>query len=88
MYWATGYPIYGPIVLGARLFFVVILQYLYDLSDREVEEQITFNRAFKWFSGLSAGEFSPDHTTLCRFRQRSGDEGAGPFPSNAQLRDR
>jgi transposase, IS5 family len=57
------------------MFKMVFLQFLYDLSDREVEEQITFNMAFKWFLGLSAEEFPPDHTTLCRFRQRLGAEG-------------
>ncbi len=29
----------------------------------------------RWFLGLSAEEFPPDHTTLCRFRQRLGAEG-------------
>lgn len=57
------------------MFKMVFLQFLYDLSDREVEEQITFNMAFKWFLGLSAEEFPPDHTTLCRFRQRLGADG-------------
>ena len=41
------------------MFKMVFLQFLYDLSDREVEEQITFNMAFKWFLGLSAEEFPP-----------------------------
>ncbi len=57
------------------MFQMVFLQFLYDLSDREVEEQITYDMAFKWFLGLSAEEFPPDHTTLCRFRQRLGAEG-------------
>ncbi len=45
------------------MFKMVFLQFLYDLSDREVEEQITFNMACKWFLGLRAEEFPPDHTT-------------------------
>ena len=57
------------------MFKMVFLQFLYDLSDREVEEQAVYNMAFKWFLGLSAEEFPPDHTTVCRFRQRLGAEG-------------
>ena len=57
------------------MFKMVFLQFLYDLSDREVEERATYDMAFKWFLGLSAEEFPPDHTTLCRFRQRLGAEG-------------
>ena len=57
------------------MFKMVFLQFLYDLSDREIEEQATWNMRFKWFLGLSAAELPPDHTTLCRFRQRLGAEG-------------
>jgi transposase, IS5 family len=57
------------------MFNMVCLQFLYDLSDREVEEQATFNLVYKWFLGLSAEELPPDHTTLCRFRVRLGAEG-------------
>lgn len=56
-------------------FEMVCLQFLYDLSDREVEEQATFNLLYKWFLGLSAKERPLDHTTLCRFRARLGAEG-------------
>jgi hypothetical protein len=47
----------------------------YDLSDRDIEEQCTWNLLFKSFLGLSAEELPPDHTVLCRFRQRLGTEG-------------
>jgi IS5 family transposase len=57
------------------MFKMVFLQFLYDLSDREIEEQATFNMAYKWFLGLSAEELPPDHTTLCRFRLRLGPDG-------------
>jgi IS5 family transposase len=53
----------------------VLLQFLYDLSDREMEEQATFNLACKWFRGLSTEELPPDFSTLCRFRPRLGAEG-------------
>jgi len=57
------------------MFKMVFLQFLYDLSDREVEEQCTWNLIFKWFLGLSGEELPPDHTSLCRFRRRLGAEG-------------
>ncbi|MBM4289061.1 MAG: transposase [Deltaproteobacteria bacterium] len=57
------------------LFRMLFLQFLYDLSDRQLEEQTTWNMIFKWFLGLSAEELPPDHTTLCRFRLRLGPEG-------------
>ena len=57
------------------MFKMVFLQFLYDLSDREIEEQAAFNLVYKWFLGLSTEELPPDHTTLCRFRNRLGAEG-------------
>jgi IS5 family transposase len=57
------------------MFKMVFLQFFYNLSDREIEEQCTWNMMFKCFLGLSAEELPPDHTTLCRFRVRLGAEG-------------
>jgi transposase len=57
------------------MFKMVFLQFLYNLSDREIEEQCTWNMMYKCFLDLSAEELPPDHTTLCRFRVRLGAEG-------------
>jgi IS5 family transposase len=57
------------------MFKKVFLQFLYNLSDREIEEQCTWNMMYKRFLGLSTEELPPDHTTLCRFRVRLGAEG-------------
>ena len=57
------------------MFKLVFLQFLYDLSDRQLEERATWDLMFKCFLGLSAEELPPDHTTRCRFRQRLGAEG-------------
>lgn len=57
------------------MFKMVFLQFLYDLSDRDIEEQCTWNMLFKCFLGLSTEELPPDHSTLCRFRHRLGAEG-------------
>ena len=60
----NGRPSWDPLVL----FKVVFLQFLYDLSDREIEEQVNLHLACKWFAGLQPEETAPDHSTLCRFR--------------------
>jgi IS5 family transposase len=66
----TGRPPYEP----ALMFKIVLLQFLYRLSDRQVEEAVTYNLLYKWFLGLAADEQPPDHTALCRFRARLGPE--------------
>lgn len=70
-YVAWGRDPWDPMLM----FKMVFLQFLYDLSDRDIEEQCTWNLLFKSFLGLSAEELPPDHTVLCRFRQRLGAEG-------------
>ena len=57
------------------MFKLVFLQFLYDLSDRQLEERATWDLMFKCFLDLSAEELPPDHSTLCRFRLRLGAEG-------------
>ena len=49
----------GTLVL---MFKMVFLQFLYDLSDRQMEEQAAFNLVYKWFLGLSVEELPPDHS--------------------------
>ena len=79
----NGCPSWNPLVL----FKVVFLQFLYDLSDREVEEQVNLHLACKWFAGLPLDvaqgrepaerqpeEMAPDHSTVSRFRSRLGPE--------------
>ncbi len=66
----NGRSSWNPLVL----FKVVFLQFLYDLSDREIEEQVNLDLACKWFAGLGPEERAPDHSTLCRFRSRLGPE--------------
>lgn len=53
---------------------IMILQYLYDLSDRQFEEQLRFRLDFMFFLNLSLDEAGPDHSTLSRFRGRVGND--------------
>ncbi len=66
----NGRPSWDPLVL----FRVVFVQFLYDLSDRQVQEQVNLHLACKWFVGLQPEEAGPDHSTLCRFRARLGPQ--------------
>jgi IS5 family transposase len=52
---------------------VVIAQHLYDLSDRQIEEQMTMNIALKFFIGLAPDKPGIDHSTISRFRGRVGN---------------
>lgn len=54
----------------AMLFKILFLAFVYDISLREIEEQINDRLSFKWFLGLAVNDFAPDHSTLTVFRDR------------------
>ncbi len=58
-----GNPGYPALVL----FKALLLQSLYGLSDRELEEALADRLSFRRFAGLSLEDPVPDHTVLCRF---------------------
>jgi IS5 family transposase len=61
-----GRPGYRPLLL----FKALLLQAWYGLSDAELEFRLGDSLAFGRFVGLSLEDEVPDHTTLCRFRNR------------------
>ena len=65
-----GRPAYEP----EMMFKVIFLQFLYDISDRRIEEEVNLQLAFKWFAGLTIDESPPDSSSLTRFRARLGEE--------------
>jgi len=65
-----GRPAYEP----EMMFRILFLQFLYDISDRRVEEEVNFNLVLKWFTGLTIDESPPDSSSLTRFRDRLGEE--------------
>jgi IS5 family transposase len=67
---SPGRPGYPALVL----FKAVLLQSLYGLSERELEEALDDRLSFRRFVGLSLEEPVPDHTVLNRFRNRLVDE--------------
>ena len=61
-----GRPPFDPLLMLKAL----LLQQCYALSDADLEEAINDRVSFRKFLGLSLEAPSPDHTTLCRFRNR------------------
>lgn len=55
-----------------RLFRCLLLQFLEDLSDRELEIFLQENVAGRWFCGFSLRDETPDHTVFTRARKRTG----------------
>jgi transposase, IS5 family len=53
------------------------LQFHYDLSDRELEQRLRFDIAFKWFCGFTAFAPTPDHSFFGRFRTLVGTKQIG-----------
>ena len=50
----------------------LVLQFIEDLSDREMERYLQENTAGKWFCDLALGDKSPDHSYFGDFRKRLG----------------
>jgi IS5 family transposase len=67
----AGRPGYPVLVL----FRALLLQSLYGLSEREVEEALGDRLSFKRFVGLSLEDTVPDHTVVNRFRNRLVEQG-------------
>jgi len=64
----NNYKGYGVL----RLFKCLLLQFMEDLSDRELESYIRDNVAAKWFCEFGLTEVTPDHTVFSKIRARIG----------------
>jgi IS5 family transposase len=63
----------GAIGFGrTRLILCLILQFMEDSSDREMERFLSENTAAKWFCEFGLVEKTPDYTTFCKFRTLVG----------------
>jgi transposase, IS5 family len=67
----AGRPPFDPLLM----FRALLLQQWYGLSDAELEEALNDRVSFRRFLGLSLDADAPDHTTLCRFRNRLVEAG-------------
>ena len=54
------------------LFKCLLLQFMEDLSDRQLERFLQENTAAKWFCGFELARKTPDHTVFSRVRDRIG----------------
>ena len=68
---AAGRPPFDPLLM----FKALLLQQWYRLSDAELEEAVNDRMSFRRFLGLSLQDAGPDHTTVCRFRNRLAEAG-------------
>jgi len=57
------------------IFKMLLLEYLYNLSDVAVSQSVCCNFLFRWFCGLDILDDVPDDTTLVKFRKRLGEQG-------------
>lgn len=55
-----------------RLFKCLLLQFMENLSDRELEKYIQENNAARWFCRFNLRENTPDHTIFCHTRKKIG----------------
>ena len=65
-----------------RLFKCLLLQFMEDLSDRELERYIQENTASKWFCGFSLLDKTPDHSVFSKMRKRIGTKLLSKLFSN------
>ena len=66
-----GRPPFPPMTM----FRALLLAQWYGLSDRELESALCDRLSFRRFVGLQMEDTTPDHTTLCRFRERLNTSG-------------
>jgi IS5 family transposase len=67
----VGRPPYNPSVILKML----LLSYLYDLSERGTEAFVNDSLSGKYFLGLAIDEPAPDHSTLTAFKRRIVSKG-------------
>ena len=61
-----GRPPFDPVVLLKML----LVAYLYNLSERQTQSYINDSMSAKYFLGLGMDQFAPDHSTLTKFKER------------------
>jgi IS5 family transposase len=65
---AGNYKGYGVM----RLFKCLLLQFMEDMSDRELERYLADSTAAKWFCDFGLTESTPDHSVFSKIRKKIG----------------
>jgi IS5 family transposase len=73
----TGYAVESAIKM-------LLLQFVEDLSDREMERAMRENMAFRWFCGFSPEDETPDFTYFTKLRKRIGTKGIASLYNSFQ----
>ena len=55
-----------------RLFKCLLLQFMEDMSDREIERYLADSTAAKWFCDFALTDRTPDHTVFSKMRKKLG----------------
>ena len=55
-----------------RIFKCLLLQFMENCSDRELERFIQENNAARWFCGFNLRDNTPDHSIFCQMRKKIG----------------
>lgn len=62
---------YGPTPYAPdKILRMLLIPYLFNISEREAEQVVNFNILAKYFVGLGVDELPPDHSTLTVFKER------------------
>jgi IS5 family transposase len=61
-----GRPPFDP----ALILKMLLVAYLYDISERQVEDYINYYLPAKYFLGIAVDQQAPDHSTLSKFKKR------------------
>lgn len=69
-YASIGQHAYHPVII----FKLLVLQHLYDLSERDVCEQADLNIVYRYFIGVGLSDAIPHWTELGRFKERIGTD--------------
>ena len=67
----VGRPSYPPVMI----FKMLLISYLYAISERQTEEWVSYYLPAKEFVGLGVPEPAPDHSTLTAFKERLQEAG-------------
>lgn len=54
----------------AKMLRMLLLSFLYNITERETEEFVNLNLAAKYFVSLGVDEHAPDHSSLTTFKER------------------
>lgn len=61
--------------IDPELFFrIILIGYIFNISsDRKLCEELRYNLAYRWYCRLDIDDFTPDHSSLTRIRDRYED---------------